>query len=200
MYSGHNGPANPSSGTLPFGSVSLNPRILTNLGAHSHKVLRSRNPPPPPGNGNLRSDSPLYRSQTTTPTGSKGKGREVNGSQGADFLALDLGGPGQEGTGHSEQGFMQMELAQQQGDVGLLFLHSPLLPAADLSVAARARRINISINAAPPSRRSNPPSLNLDRFSPNSRPWSPFRERLSLVSTPTRMRLRPMSAGRRREF
>lgn len=43
----------------------------------------------------------------------------MNGSQGgADFLALDLGGPGQEGTGHSEQGFMQMELAQQQGDVG----------------------------------------------------------------------------------
>lgn len=69
----------------------------------------------PDGTGTLRSDSPLYRSQASTPSGTKGKGREPGG--GADFLSLNLGGPGQEGTGASEEGFMQMELAQQQGDV-----------------------------------------------------------------------------------
>lgn len=58
----------------------------------------------------------------------KGKQKAIEGGgaaeggqkqQSADFLALDLGGPGQPGTGTGEGGYMQMELMQQQGDVRL---------------------------------------------------------------------------------
>ncbi|SCV71401.1 BQ2448_2989 [Microbotryum intermedium] len=89
-------------------------------------VLRSRNPHG--GNGaadpDLRSDSPLYRQPT--PSG-KGKGRDLGpgsapGGGQADFLALDFGNS-QVGTGMPEQGFMQQELALQQGDVSAFGSH-----------------------------------------------------------------------------
>ncbi|KAK4050850.1 Integral membrane protein SED5 [Microbotryomycetes sp. JL201] len=104
----------------------------SNVPSGPTSVLRSRNPNA--GDGTLRSDSPLYRSQSTTPSGVKGKGRELNGQQ-ADFLALDLGGPGQTGSGQSEQGYMQMELAQQPADDQYMNQRSSAIETIESTVA-----------------------------------------------------------------
>ncbi|KAK4050722.1 Integral membrane protein SED5 [Microbotryomycetes sp. JL221] len=102
-------------------------------------VLRSRNPNSAGVDGTLRSDSPLYRSQSSTPSGNKGKGKDVNGGQQqqqqADFLALDLGGPGQAGSGQSEQGYMQMELAQQGADDQYVTQRSSAIETIESTVA-----------------------------------------------------------------
>ncbi|SCZ89427.1 BZ3500_MvSof-1268-A1-R1_Chr1-1g01172 [Microbotryum saponariae] len=101
-------------------------------------VLRSRNPHG--GNGaaepDLRSDSPLYRQPT--PSG-KGKGRDLGPSNApgggqADFLALDFGNS-QTGTGMPEQGFMQQELALQQGDEQYMNQRSTAIETIESTVA-----------------------------------------------------------------
>lgn len=113
-----------------------------------HKVLRARTTPsnpsrspyelPAPASGTTSShpyaatytDSPLYRPQTSNAAagGDKGKGKAAANAAGGDFLALDFGAPTDSQLGAAEGGYMQMELAQQQGDVSrslnLLFLSS----------------------------------------------------------------------------
>ncbi|KDE04018.1 syntaxin 5, variant [Microbotryum lychnidis-dioicae p1A1 Lamole] len=82
------------------------------------------------------SDSPLYRQPTPS---SKGKGRDLGpgntpGGGQADFLALDFGNS-QAGTGMPEQGFMQQELALQQGDEQYMNQRSTAIETIESTVA-----------------------------------------------------------------
>ncbi|GAA5910225.1 hypothetical protein JCM5296_007226 [Sporobolomyces johnsonii] len=78
-------------------------------------------------------DSPLYRPSSTAP-GEKGKGKAVNGAA-QDFLALDLGNATDSQLGAAEGGFMQMELAQQQGDDQYLSSRSTAIETIESTVA-----------------------------------------------------------------
>lgn len=133
MYTGQAQSSSPSSGeSSRILLTSSHPKI--NL--LTQKVLRVRKPTlstssPDPATpysyshaGILRSDSPLYRSNSVGP-GGKGKGRETDSNSGpADFMLLDMGGPGEQGTGQSQEGYMQQQLVE--GQVG----HHPFWPSA----------------------------------------------------------------------
>lgn len=98
------------------------------------------------------SDSPLYRPMSAAggaaPAGGaggmsildsqgKGKGKAATTSTaGSDFLALDLGAPSDSQLGAAESGgFMQMELAQQQGDDQYLSSRSTAIETIESTVA-----------------------------------------------------------------
>ncbi|GAA5959821.1 hypothetical protein JCM3765_000112 [Sporobolomyces pararoseus] len=83
------------------------------------------------------SDSPLYRPPTTSnalTAGEKGKGKASNGA-GGDFLALDFGAPTDSQLGAAEGGYMQMELAQQQGDDQYMSSRSTAIETIESTVA-----------------------------------------------------------------
>ncbi|GAA5991770.1 hypothetical protein JCM10908_001133 [Rhodotorula pacifica] len=97
------------------------------------------------------SDSPLYRPMSAAPgagggstsildSQGKGKGKAVppNGAN-SDFLALDLGAPSDSQLGAAEGGqgggFMQQELAQQQGDDQYLSSRSTAIETIESTVA-----------------------------------------------------------------
>ncbi|BGP18679.1 hypothetical protein JCM10213_006901 [Rhodosporidiobolus nylandii] len=93
-----------------------------------------RNAPP--------SDSPLYRPSSAGGSlleagpGGKGKGKAPN--QGSDFLALEFGAPTDSQLGAAEGGqggYMQMELAQQQGDDQYLSSRSTAIETIESTVA-----------------------------------------------------------------
>ncbi|BGP02200.1 Integral membrane protein SED5 [Rhodotorula toruloides] len=90
-----------------------------------------RNAPP--------SDSPLYRPPSSMGGSSildsqgKGKGKAPAGN--SDFLALDLGAPTDSQLGAAEGGYMQMELAQQQGDDQYLSSRSSAIETIESTVA-----------------------------------------------------------------
>ncbi|BGP57157.1 Integral membrane protein SED5 [Rhodotorula sphaerocarpa] len=68
----------------------------------------------------------------------KGKAGGGHGSQNSDFLALDLGGPSDNQLGAAEGGqggYMQMELAQQQGDDQYLSSRSTAIETIESTVA-----------------------------------------------------------------
>lgn len=67
----------------------------------------------------------------------KGKGKAATTSTaGSDFLALDLGAPSDSQLGAAESGgFMQMELAQQQGDDQYLSSRSTAIETIESTVA-----------------------------------------------------------------
>ncbi|GAA6062335.1 hypothetical protein JCM10212_006585 [Sporobolomyces blumeae] len=81
------------------------------------------------------SDSPLYRPSTAAAgdKGDKGKGKAQNA--GGDFLALDFGAPTDSQLGAAEGGYMQMELAQQQGDDQYLSSRSTAIETIESTVA-----------------------------------------------------------------
>ncbi|POY72326.1 hypothetical protein BMF94_4628 [Rhodotorula taiwanensis] len=93
-------------------------------------------------------DSPLYRPMSAAP-GAGGPGTSILDSQGkgkgkapaggnSDFLALDLGAPSDSQLGAAEGGqggFMQMELAQQQGDDQYLSSRSTAIETIESTVA-----------------------------------------------------------------
>ncbi|GAA5869136.1 hypothetical protein JCM3774_003961 [Rhodotorula dairenensis] len=97
------------------------------------------------------SDSPLYRPVSAAGGGGgggglpsildsqgKGKGKATAASSsgsGSDFLALDLGAPSDSQLGAAEGGFMQMELAQQQGDDQYLSSRSTAIETIESTVA-----------------------------------------------------------------
>ncbi|GAA5842006.1 hypothetical protein JCM9279_002755 [Rhodotorula babjevae] len=90
----------------------------------------ARNAPP--------SDSPLYRPPSALGGSSildsqgKGKGKAPANS---DFLALDLGGPTDNQLNNVEGGYMQQELAQQQGDDQYLSSRSTAIETIESTVA-----------------------------------------------------------------
>lgn len=69
----------------------------------------------------------------------KGKGKATTAGAaaggGSDFLALDLGAPSDSQLGAAEGGFMQMELAQQQGDDQYLSSRSTAIETIESTVA-----------------------------------------------------------------
>ncbi|GAA6011250.1 hypothetical protein JCM11491_006774 [Sporobolomyces phaffii] len=87
------------------------------------------------------SDSPLYRPPTSTTNnalpgaGEKGKGKAAANGAGGDFLALDFGAPTDSQLGAAEGGYMQMELAQQQGDDQYLSSRSTAIETIESTVA-----------------------------------------------------------------
>ncbi|GAA5894001.1 hypothetical protein JCM6882_007955 [Rhodosporidiobolus microsporus] len=95
-----------------------------------------RNAPP--------SDSPLYRpssamgGSSVLEAGGKGKGKAAPGAGGNDFLALEFGAPSDSQLGAAEGGqggYMQMELAQQQGDDQYLSSRSTAIETIESTVA-----------------------------------------------------------------
>ncbi|GAA5897329.1 t-SNARE syntaxin [Sporobolomyces salmoneus] len=84
------------------------------------------------------SDSPLYRPPTTSnalTAGEKGKGKATSNGAGGDFLALDFGAPTDSQLGAAEGGYMQMELAQQQGVDQYLSSRSTAIETIESTVA-----------------------------------------------------------------
>ncbi|GAA6013695.1 hypothetical protein JCM10207_004823 [Rhodosporidiobolus poonsookiae] len=86
------------------------------------------------------SDSPLYRpSSAMGALDGKGKGKApAPPGAGSDFLALDLGGPTDSQLGAAEGGqggYMQQELAQQQGDDQYLSSRSTAIETIESTVA-----------------------------------------------------------------
>ncbi|GAA5840046.1 hypothetical protein JCM3766R1_000654 [Sporobolomyces carnicolor] len=84
------------------------------------------------------SDSPLYRPPAATNAlvpGEKGKGKAATNGAGGDFLALDFGAPTDSQLGAAEGGYMQMELAQQQGDDQYLSSRSTAIETIESTVA-----------------------------------------------------------------
>ncbi|GAA5938794.1 t-SNARE syntaxin [Sporobolomyces koalae] len=130
-------------------SGAANPR------AAPPSVLRARTTPsnpsrspyelPAPASGTTSShpyaatytDSPLYRPQTSNAVagGDKGKGKAAANAAGGDFLALDFGAPTDSQLGAAEGGYMQMELAQQQGDDQYLSSRSTAIETIESTVA-----------------------------------------------------------------
>ncbi|KAK4706114.1 syntaxin 5, partial [Phenoliferia sp. Uapishka_3] len=101
-------------------------------------VLRARTVPV---SSSLNSDSPLYRAASADPH-RKGKGTQpastnshTAGNPSSDFLALDLGGPGAQGSGQSEGGYMEMQLAQGQGEDQYLNQRSTAIETIESTVA-----------------------------------------------------------------
>ena len=119
-------------------------------------VLRSRAAPPSANSSSSRyqpsgttsshpytasyetSDSPLYRPPSALGGSSildsqgKGKGKAPANS---DVLALDLGGPTDNQLNNVEGGYMQQELAQQQGDDQYLSSRSTAIETIESTVA-----------------------------------------------------------------
>ncbi|BGP42316.1 Integral membrane protein SED5 [Rhodotorula kratochvilovae] len=89
-----------------------------------------RNAPP--------SDSPLYRPSSAlggpSILDSQGKGKGKAPAN-ADFLALDLGAPSDSQLNSAEGGYMQQELAQQQGDDQYLSSRSTAIETIESTVA-----------------------------------------------------------------
>ncbi|GJN92363.1 hypothetical protein Rhopal_005393-T1 [Rhodotorula paludigena] len=96
------------------------------------------------GGSNARSappsDSPLYRPPSALGGSSildsqgKGKGKAAAGAN-SDFLALDLGAPTDSQLTSAEGGYMQQELAQQQGDDQYLSSRSTAIETIESTVA-----------------------------------------------------------------
>lgn len=104
--------------------------------------------PYPASYNSSNTDSPLYRPMSAA-LGAGGPGTSILDSQGkgkgkapaggnSDFLALDLGAPSDSQLGAAEGGqggFMQMELAQQQGDDQYLSSRSTAIETIESTVA-----------------------------------------------------------------
>ncbi|GAA5823888.1 hypothetical protein JCM11251_003332 [Rhodosporidiobolus azoricus] len=97
-----------------------------------------------PSQNARRTDSPLYRPSSAMggggssllESGGKGKGKAAQG--GNDFLALEFGAPSDSQLGAAEGGqggYMQMELAQQQGDDQYLSSRSTAIETIESTVA-----------------------------------------------------------------
>ena len=92
-----------------------------------------------PYTASYETDSPLYRPPSALGGGSsildsqgKGKGKAPANS---DFLALDLGAPTDNQLNSAEGGYMQQELAQQQGDDQYLSSRSTAIETIESTVA-----------------------------------------------------------------
>ncbi|GAA6028977.1 hypothetical protein JCM8097_001534 [Rhodosporidiobolus ruineniae] len=130
------GPHPSSSSTAnPYDPRSYSPSGTTS--SHPYPSAYSASDPRSNPN-NRRTDSPLYRPSSAGPSvleaGAKGKGKA--GAQGGnDFLALEFGAPTDSQLGAAEGGYMQMELAQQQGDDQYLSSRSTAIETIESTVA-----------------------------------------------------------------
>lgn len=93
-----------------------------------------------PYTASYETDSPLYRPPSALGGSSildsqgKGKGKAAAGAN-SDFLALDLGAPTDSQLTSAEGGYMQQELAQQQGDDQYLSSRSTAIETIESTVA-----------------------------------------------------------------